>query len=141
MTERTIVLGGIVEPFHAHPETQRIVALHNQNVMAKLPLVDKNPSLNRSFFAQTQIETQYKSHGGVIHFGAVLDLTDFKSIWMSKLESLLRELVWVQAWLHMDAAHRGVREQLCFASDDIAATFLTQSPLRTTKWSVEIRTI
>jgi hypothetical protein len=59
--------------------------------------------------------------------------------WSDKLENLLRELIWLEAWLKVDAGVHGQRDMVYTASDEVICTFKTDKPQKTHPWSVEKR--
>jgi hypothetical protein len=141
MGERTILLGCIIEPHIANLETRLLVESHNRSKLFDLPEEDRWPPIHRSFFGSSQSEAFKGGYRGrVIHFGASLkNLLEDWDEWSDKFENLLRELIWIEAWLKVDGSAYGQRDLVYTASDEVIQTFQTSKPQKNHSWSVEKR--
>ncbi len=141
MGERTIVLGCIIEPHIANLETRLLVESLNRSRLFDLPEEDPWPSIHRSWFSSSQSEAFKGGYRGrVIHFGAsVKNLLEDWDEWSEKFENLLRELIWIEAWLKVDGGSYGQRDLVYAASEAVIQTFRTDKPQKVYSWSVEKR--
>lgn len=141
MGERIIVFGCIVEPHVNDPQARARLEHHNRANLFDLPDEDTWPPLHRSLFASSPSDAFKGGYRGrVIHYGASLkNLLEDWERWVGKLEGLLRELIWIEAWLKTSAGAYGQREHFYTASDEIVESFARNQPQQTRRWSVEKR--
>jgi hypothetical protein len=140
MGERHVVLGCIIEPHIVSLETRSFVESHNSATLFNLREDDSYPPILKSFFATTQHESMGSYRGRVIHFGASLKtLGEDWDEWIGKFENLLRELVWIEAWVKADLTYYGQRNLIYIAQDEIIQSFWTDKPQKTSSWLTEKR--
>lgn len=79
----------------------------NQLVMKSLPSIEDFPLLSREMFAQTSGENI--SSTNIVHFGTSYDGIEYEwETWIKEFESLLNDMYWVSATVHLETEFNGV---------------------------------
>ena len=82
----------------------------NRQVMMSLPQADEWPYLNREMFSVPRIEmTSDLYQTEVMHFGASYKAIEYEwNAWLGKFESLLENMYWISAVVHLETELSGV---------------------------------
>lgn len=110
METESIVYGCIKHlPFGSLDERKRSCA-HNRRALNRLPQADAFPFLCREMFAvpgPDLIGGTYQTQ--VIHFGMSYRAVEYEwEHWVGKFESLLKDMYWVNAVVHLETEYAGL---------------------------------
>jgi len=105
--EESIVYGCIKDIVDVEPMSSRRRA--NRKALLSLPRLDDWPYLCQEMFSMPYSsidKEQYQTH--VIHFGASYKAVEYEwNLWMKKFESLLSNMYWVSAVVHLETELTG----------------------------------
>ncbi len=109
MEQESVVYGIIRDVAWIHGEEGRYRREHNLSVLAALPDHEGYPLLGRHLFAESCLsELSSVSQTSIIHFGMARRGIEYEwKSWMEAFETLLGQLYWVQARLHLETEYAG----------------------------------
>lgn len=107
MDQESIVYGCIKNSLPTFTESER--ARINREAMLSLPHADEWPFLSQEMFAIPQLETPVANYQTeVMHFGASYKAVEYEwDQWISQFESLLSQMYWVSATVHLETELSG----------------------------------
>lgn len=140
MSHETILYGrieGSPYTFEKFRKFQRI----NLDVIDGLPTQDEYPFLTKMMFSsagQNSSEGAFRTQ--VIHFSSSQKGLEFDdiSLWIKKFESLLSQLYWNSAIVHLETEMDGCYKFTWYVAREILETYAKDKPLPTSKWKKEI---
>jgi hypothetical protein len=110
MEQESIVYGCIkgLAP-EGNEDLQRRASLTNRGVMRTLPNADDLVLLSRDMFALPPDADPARTHTEVLHFGASYVGVEYEwDIWLAEFESMLRQMYWVSATVHLETELSGM---------------------------------
>lgn len=110
MNQESVVYGCIKDMLLSHnSDENRLHRQRNQQVMMSLPSIEDWPLLSREMFAMPVAVSELdETHTDVMHFG-----TSYKGVeyeweqWIAKFESMLKDMYWVSATVHLETELNG----------------------------------
>lgn len=119
---------GVIEESSYQSDDPGFVARWNDAAIARIPETDDSfPGLVRSMFAAPTAGARFTSFRGTRGIGVTLyanDAQDFLHIWLPKLESVLKQLLWTRCRLYIDGGYMG-RYQITYTLDETALAMRT----------------
>lgn len=110
MDNESIVYGVIREVGAGLPRERRLRQEHNRRIIDALPSADGWPFLCREMFGVSGFDEMggtYQTQ--VIHFGASYRAVEYEwEKWMAKFETLLKQMYWVSAKVHLETELSGI---------------------------------
>lgn len=89
----------------------------NQLVMKSLPSIEDFPLLSREMFSQTANDKNSSTH--IVHFGTSYDGIEYEwETWIKEFETLLNDMYWVSATVHLETEFNGVHTFTWEADND-----------------------
>jgi hypothetical protein len=143
MGHEAIIYGVIAGATRSFGDDFRSLYDLNAKVISSLPCDDNHPWVDRSIFALPGDYPNGTYRRQIMHFGLSIkdnpyDLDKFIVEWLSKFESILKQLYWVSARLHIDRDF-GSSEYEWSASEAARAGLLADPPRPITDWHREHR--
>ncbi len=107
MEAESIVYGCIKDSVYGGANRDRVVT--NREAMSTLPSADSWPLLSRDMFASSdQFMVINEPRTEVFHFGASYLGIEYEwQLWMDQFESLLAQMFWVSAVVHLETESSG----------------------------------
>lgn len=110
MDQESIVYGLIRDVAHGSVRERRLRQEHNRRIIDSLPSADGWPFLCREMFGVSGFDEMggtYQTQ--VIHFGASYRAVEYEwEQWMAKFESLLKQMYWISAKVHLETEMSGL---------------------------------
>jgi len=133
MGHTSIVYGNIIGARCRDGNLHRI----NKSVIESLPADDvKWPWLERGLFLVPDPDRSKIYREQVIVFGASYKEVEYEwPVWLEKFESVLRQLYWLSATVHLDTELVGNYTYEWLNDMDESGDFLSDNPKPTKKWS------
>lgn len=89
----------------------------NQLVMKSLPSIEDFPLLSREMFSQTANDKSSSTH--IVHFGISYYGIEYEwETWIKEFETLLNDMYWVSATVHLETEFNGVHTFTWEADND-----------------------
>lgn len=107
MEQESIVYGCIKDAIHDHGNLER--RKRNRAAMMSLPKAEEWPYLSQEMFSIPHMEKCADNYlTEVIHFGASYKAIEYEwAQWMERFESLLDDMYWVSAVVHLETELTG----------------------------------
>ena len=108
MEAESIVYGCIKDSVYDGDARDRVIT--NRSAMSTLPSAEHWPLLSRDMFSSSdQFLVLNEPHTEVFHFGASYQSVEHEwQLWMEKFESLLAQMFWVSAIVHLETEASGL---------------------------------
>jgi hypothetical protein len=118
MDQESIVYGCIKDASHYDRDSGRRKV--NRQAMLNLPKADGWPFLCQEMFAIPQIEVDHANYQTeVMHFGASYKAVEYEwESWIQQFETLLSQMYWVSATVHLETELSGTHTFVWEASSD-----------------------
>lgn len=108
MESESIVYGCIRDWPASNPLETRMRRVRNRRVLEALPSGDAWPLIGRQMFSFCEREAEGLYQTQVIHFGASYRAVEYEwALWVKGFESLLRQLWWSSAVVHLETELSG----------------------------------
>lgn len=109
MDQESIVYGCIRDSATGDDDSRHQRMAHNHRIIDGLPDADGWPFLSRDMFGVTGMsESEGTYQTQVIHFGASYRAIEYEwQDWLAKFESVLREMHWISAKVHLETELSG----------------------------------
>jgi hypothetical protein len=109
----------------------------NKNVIESLPTDDSQwPWIDRGMFLVQDPESPKMYRNQVIVFGASYKEVETEwEEWLRKFESILKQLYWMTATIHLEAELLGQYTYEWLYDDSLLDTWATDDPVPTSLWS------
>ena len=103
MYDNESIVYGLIQDVAPAEEDRRERLMHNRDVIARLPDHLGSPIIARDMFSLPAAESLGFSYmSQVIHFGASYRALEYEwDAWMNAFETVLRQLYWVNATVHL----------------------------------------
>jgi hypothetical protein len=120
MDQESIVYGVVRDQAFGTQMERRVRRSHNRQIIESLPDADGWPFICREMFGISGFDEMggtYQTQ--VIHFGASYRAIEYEwELWMKKFESVLMQMYWVSAKVHLETELSGVHTFIWEATSD-----------------------
>lgn len=110
MEQESIVYGVVRDIAYGTQMERRVRRAHNRQVVERLPDADGWPFICREMFGISGFDEMAGTYQTqIIHFGASYRAIEYEwELWMKKFESLLVDMYWVSAKVHLETELSGL---------------------------------